>query len=124
MEEEIQPDAMHVFLCQNHRADGRASCTGRWDADEALRSLKRLAREAGLSHLRVTRAGCLGPCEKGPNLLVYPQQLWFHGVAPEDLPAIVRRLVELAGPGDPRGEDASPEVDSPPIQNPSKESTT
>jgi (2Fe-2S) ferredoxin len=124
MEEEIQPNAMHVFLCQNHRADGKASCADRWDADDALRSLKQLARDAGLSHLRVTRAGCLGPCEKGPNLLVYPQKLWFHGVAREDLPAIALRLAELAEPGNPHGGDPSPAVDSPLIRTHSKESTT
>ena len=117
MEEEIQPNAMHVFLCQNHRADGRASCADRWDVDAALGSLKQLAKEAGLSHLRVTRAGCLGPCEKGPNLLVYPHKLWFHGVTPEDLPAIVRRLAELPLPGIRPAADAPPDVDSPPAKH-------
>lgn len=97
-EEEVHPGAMHVFVCQHGRPDGKASCGARWDADEALARLKGLARDAGLSHVRFVRAGCLGPCEKGPNLLVYPQKLWFHGVAMEDLPEIVRRLSKLPQP--------------------------
>jgi len=89
---------MHVFVCQHSRADGKTSCGACWNADEALAKLKKLARDAGLSQLRFVRAGCLGPCEKGPNLLVYPHKLWFHGVAMEDLPEIVQRLSKLAPP--------------------------
>ncbi len=103
MKEEVQPGAMHVFVCQHSRPDGKASCGARWNADEALGKLKELAQEAGLP-LRVVRAGCLGPCEKGPNLLVYPQKLWFHEVGMEDLPEIVRRLSELGPTSDPSSE--------------------
>ena len=103
MNEEVQPGAMHVFVCQHSRPDGKASCGARWNSDEALGVLKELARDAGLSHVRVVRAGCLGPCEKGPNLLVYPHKLWFHEVGMDDLPEIVRRLSELPPTSDPTG---------------------
>jgi (2Fe-2S) ferredoxin len=31
-------------------------------------------------------------CEEGPNILLYPQEIWFSEVTHEDLPAIVQVL--------------------------------
>jgi len=85
------PHDMHVFVCNHARKDGRGSCGDQWNASEIVADLKRLCKERNLS-LRVSPSGCLGPCEKGPNIMVYPQKLWFHGVKSEDLPTIVDEL--------------------------------
>lgn len=48
----------------------------------------------------VTPCGCLGPCFDGPNAVVYPDAVWYAGLAAEDAPGLVRHLVEgtpLAG---------------------------
>lgn len=84
------PHAMHIFVCQNVREEGRSSCGAQGGA-EILSELKRLCRERNLG-LRVTGSGCLGPCEKGPNVMVYPQRLWFQGVRQQDLPNLVDEL--------------------------------
>lgn len=89
---ETAPHEMHVFVCQHSRPDGRASCGDRWNAMEAVLELKRLCKEKNLQ-ARVSGSGCLGPCEKGPNIMVYPQKVWFHDVSMADLPAIVDHLV-------------------------------
>jgi len=83
---------MHLFVCQHGRPEGSDSCAARWDALEQIGRLKGMLREAGLGQVRVSKSGCLGPCEKGPNLLLYPQRLWFHEVGESDLPAVVDRI--------------------------------
>ena len=93
MEVQDSPHDMHFFVCQHARGDGRASCGERWNASEAVAELKRLCKEKNLS-ARVSGSGCLGPCEKGPNIMVYPQSLWFHGVGMADLPALLEDSIE------------------------------
>ncbi|MBI5445421.1 MAG: NAD(P)H-dependent oxidoreductase subunit E [Deltaproteobacteria bacterium] len=42
----------------------------------------------------VRKTGCLGFCEKGPVVVVYPRELWYVGVAAEDAAEIVSETVE------------------------------
>lgn len=37
-------------------------------------------------------ANCLSQCELGPNLVIYPQGLWFHELDDEKLEEILDRL--------------------------------
>jgi (2Fe-2S) ferredoxin len=90
MQIEPTPHAMHIFVCQHSREEGKSSCGARGGA-EILSELKRLCRERNLA-VRLSGSGCLGPCEKGPNVMVYPQKLWFHGVGQKDLPNLVDEL--------------------------------
>ena len=41
------------------------------------------------NNIRVSQSGCLGLCENGPNILLYPQQLWFSEVTSKDLDEII-----------------------------------
>lgn len=91
MEVQETPHEMHLFVCQHSRMDGRASCGEHWNASEIVADLKRLCKVNKIS-ARVSPSGCLGPCEKGPNIMVYPHKLWFHGVSSDDLPTIVDEL--------------------------------
>ncbi|HQF55398.1 MAG TPA: (2Fe-2S) ferredoxin domain-containing protein [Fibrobacteria bacterium] len=90
------PHDMHIFVCQHSREGERASCGARWNASDAVAELKRLCKEKSLP-ARVSGSGCLGPCEMGPNIMVYPQKTWFHEVGLADLPAIVDHLVDNRG---------------------------
>ena len=69
----------HVFVCLNSRPPGhpKGSCTER-GAEELLIELGRLmeVRQA-FGKIAITRTGCLGPCELGPTLLVYPDGVMY-----------------------------------------------
>lgn len=93
MQVQVSPHDMHIFVCQHSRDDGRVSCHNQGDVSEFVKELKRLCKEKNLT-ARVSGSGCLGPCEKGPNVMVYPDKLWFHGVSATDLPALVDHLVQ------------------------------
>ena len=83
----------HFFVCQTQRPPtGKPSCTARGGTEvfEAL--------QAGLGgrpdlwgKIAVTSCGCLGPCFDGPNIVVYPEGVWYAGVKAEDVPEIVEQ---------------------------------
>jgi sirohydrochlorin cobaltochelatase len=72
----------HVAVCTNQTcaADG---------APAVLERLRQEARDSEECDARVTRSSCLGQCGDGPNVAVYPDGVWYQGVAPEDAERIV-----------------------------------
>lgn len=85
-----------LFVCVNVRADGRVACAnpGR-GGDRICKALKEEVKKSGLKgKVRVARSGCLDLCAKGPNMFLYPDNIWLSGVKEEDVPAIWRRIRE------------------------------
>lgn len=81
----------HFFVCQNERpAGGRSSCTNRGGA-EILSGLQLgLASHPELwSDVAVTPTGCLGPCLRGPTIVVYPEGVWYTSVTRADISELV-----------------------------------
>ena len=100
----------HVFVCTNRRdpSNPRGSCAAK--GSEALRDrFKKELYEAGLAgRMRAQQAGCLDACEYGCAVVVYPEQVWYGGVTPDDVPEIIEshlkrgKVVErLLMPGQP-----------------------
>lgn len=92
METRSIPYRKTFFVCVNTRLDGRTACAslGREGAD-ICRALKDAVKDAGLKgKIRVASSGCLGLCEKGPNVFVYPDGLWHSGVSVKDLSGLLK----------------------------------
>ncbi len=81
----------HVFVCINQREpeSARPSCNA--DGKSQLHSLlKQAVDAAGLKgSVRVNKAGCLDQCEHGPNIVIYPDAVWYGGVCAADVAEIV-----------------------------------
>jgi len=45
--------------------------------------------------LRVARSGCLDVCAFGPNMMIWPEGLWYMKVTKEDIPQIVETYMKL-----------------------------
>jgi len=43
--------------------------------------------------IKVTASGCLGPCEDGPVMVVYPAGIWYRNVSAKDVAEIVESHV-------------------------------
>lgn len=86
----------HLFFCTNRR-EGAACC-----ADHGAQSLRDYAKERvkalGLADIRVNSAGCLGRCEHGPVLVVYPETCWYSYVDREDIDEIIEQHLQLGQP--------------------------
>ena len=93
------PYVCHVFVCTNDRRGVRKSCA---DGDSpALRAaLKgKIADRGWKPRVRVSQSGCLGLCAQGPNVVIYPQKIWFSQVGMGDIPVILQKIEELLETG-------------------------
>ena len=91
------PFVCHVFVCTNDRHGERKSCAdgGSLQLREQLKAAVH-ERPHLKGRVRVSAAGCLGVCARGPNVMLYPQSLWFSAVTPADLPRILEAIERAA----------------------------
>jgi len=86
----MEPFRFHVYVCDQRKPEGAPCCSAR-GSGAVLDALRREVAARGLAGaVQLTTCGSLGLCERGPNLVVYPEGDWYSGVRPEDVPEIVR----------------------------------
>lgn len=91
---ERTPHDLHLLFCTNTRSDHSKSCGDSPDTEVMADRLK--ARfKAEKMRVRITRTACLGPCAQGPNIMAYPQRIWFQEVAIEDTEIIFQKVKSL-----------------------------
>ena len=80
------PPVRHVFVCTNRRPEGgRPACGGRGGVELAAALRHEVASRPELWGLvAVTACDCLGPCFDGPNVVIYPEGVWYAGVSASD----------------------------------------
>ena len=81
----------HVFFCCNQRQPGD-SCCNNHDASTLQTYAKDRSAALGLKgkgSVRINKAGCLGRCDDGPVLVVYPDNVWYTYVDKEDIDEII-----------------------------------
>lgn len=81
----------HFLVCTNQRPDGHPlpSCGTRGSAAVFEEFTRELARRGYPSGVKATATSCLTPCQNGPNVVVYPQGVWYAGVRPLDVPELL-----------------------------------
>lgn len=81
----------HIFICCNTREPGSARpCCNPSGQGELRKLFKEKLSARGLKgRVRANLAGCLDQCEHGPNLVVYPEAVWYGRVQPEDVDEII-----------------------------------
>lgn len=85
-----RPD-YHVFVCSMRRTPGhpRGSCAEQ-GADALTPAFAQALMKRGmLQKIAITQTSCLGPCQGGANVLVYPGSVMYSRVTPADVEAIV-----------------------------------
>ena len=85
----MEPFRYHVFVCTQIKPEGVTSCSAS-GSKRVLDALNRETQSQGLENeVQVTTCGCLGLCDDGPIVIVYPDGVWYRRVMPEDVPEIV-----------------------------------
>src|SRR3954452_10659812 len=81
----------HIFVCTNVRdASNPRGCCDPTGQAELPKALKAKLTERGLKgEVRANKSGCLDQCEHGPNLVVYPEGVWYGHVTPADVDEII-----------------------------------
>lgn len=81
----------HIFICTNQRPPGnpKGSCDPQ-GTGELHQLFKAAVAKHGLKgRVRANKSGCLDQCEHGPNVVVYPEAVWYGGVTAADVDEIV-----------------------------------
>lgn len=81
----------HVFFCTNQRAPGEGCCNDHGASamrDYCKQRVKALG-DTVPGNVRINNAGCLGRCESGPVLVIYPEATWYTYVDQEDIDEII-----------------------------------
>lgn len=73
----------HVLVCKG------TGCTAS-GSENVMEAFQKEIEKRGLSkEVRVVQTGCLGLCELGPNVLIYPEGSYYCRVKADDIPEIV-----------------------------------
>ena len=82
----------HIFVCRNYRdaKTGKHSCEAR-GAKEIFEEFRNLRKEAGITEdTKLSKVQCFGKCDHGPNVVIYPDNVWYCGLKAEDVKEIVK----------------------------------
>lgn len=86
----------HIFVCTSSRANGQQKgfCHTKDGVAVVAKFLEELD-ERGLSgEVMVSNTGCLGLCEQGPIVVVYPDNIWYGNVQADDVETIMEEHIE------------------------------
>jgi (2Fe-2S) ferredoxin len=80
----------HVFVCSQNRPPNhpRGACAHHGSQELLQAFWQELQRRNLFEKIAVTYAGCLGPCDGGPNVVVYPEGVLYRGVQAADVATI------------------------------------
>ncbi len=85
----MEPFRLHLFICTQLKPEGIPSCP----ASGSLGVLDKLDCEIqahGLNNeVQLTTCGCMGLCDEGPVMVVYPAGVWYRRVQASDVSEIV-----------------------------------
>ncbi len=91
----------HIVVCTNTRPPGhpKPSC-GAAGSQNILMNLNMGLMERGVQpgEVLVTGSTCLGPCEQGPTMVVYPDGIWYSQVKEEHVPLILDEHIKKGTP--------------------------
>lgn len=86
----MEPFRRHVFVCTQQKPEGVTSCAAS-GAFVLLETLGKALQAEGLDDdVQVTTCGCMGLCDEGPVMVVYPEGTWYRKLQPNDVAEIVR----------------------------------
>jgi (2Fe-2S) ferredoxin len=78
----------HIFFCTNQREPGEGCCN-----DLGAQTMRDYAKDKvkaqGIPGVRVNSAGCLGRCDLGPVIVIYPEAVWYTYIDESDIDEII-----------------------------------
>lgn len=85
---------IHIFVCTNQRTAGEKSSCGELQGLELVAEFKKQLKDLPVTlRARANRSGCLGICDLGPTVAIYPDGVFYVGVKKDDVQEIVKSHV-------------------------------
>ncbi len=81
----------HILVCCSFRASGEPQgICHKKGSGNFLAYIENELVDRGMENVQVSSTGCLKVCDRGPALVVYPENIWYGGVESEaDIDAIL-----------------------------------
>lgn len=92
----MQKPTHHIFICSSSRPNGQQKgfCHSNAGVEILMRFIEEIDdRELG-GEVFVNNTGCFGICDKGPIVVVYPDNVWYGSVTPDDVEEILDEHIE------------------------------
>ncbi|MEO8759488.1 MAG: (2Fe-2S) ferredoxin domain-containing protein [Bacteroidia bacterium] len=84
----------HVFVCTNERTNSEKRSCGEKHGLELTAAFKKAIKDKNLDMpIRAQRAGCLGICDFGPTVAIYPEGTFYVNVQVSDVEEIVQQHI-------------------------------
>ncbi|MDR0776590.1 MAG: NAD(P)H-dependent oxidoreductase subunit E [Azonexus sp.] len=82
----------HVFICCNQRDDNEQCCNAIGGTDAFTYAKDRIGalKKNGAGAVRINKAGCLGRCDSGPVMVIYPEETWYSFIDRDDVEEIIQ----------------------------------
>ena len=85
----MEPFRFHLFVCTQQKPEGVPSCPVNGSI-AVLNALDREIQACGFGgDVQLTTCGCMGLCDEGPVMVVYPEGVWYRRVQTSDVHEIV-----------------------------------
>lgn len=90
----MEPFRIHLFVCTQQKPEGVTSCVAS-GSFAVLYGLDRELQAHGMDgEVQLTTSGCMGLCDEGPVMVVYPEGVWYRRVQKSDVPEIITSHLE------------------------------
>ncbi len=91
----------HILVCGSFRASGipQGVCAKK-GSQGLLAYIEAELADRGLDDVSVTATGCLKACDRGPILVVHPDNLWYGGVEGEEAVDAILDSLESGKPAE------------------------
>ncbi len=81
---------IHIFVCTNQRTGSDKPSCGEIHGVELVTEFKKQLKGLTVNlKTRANRSGCLGICDFGPTIVIYPEGTFYVGVQKTDVKEIV-----------------------------------
>lgn len=76
----------HILLCGSFRLKGepKGICFKRGSA-QFIPYLEEELSDRGMNEVVISTTGCLNVCDRGPAMVIYPENYWYVGVESEEV---------------------------------------
>ena len=81
---------IHIFVCNNQRTGNERLSCGDAHGLELVAEFKKQINDLKIGlKIRANKSGCLGICDFGSTVAIYPEGIFYVGVKKEDVKEII-----------------------------------
>jgi len=84
MEGQMEKPEYHIFMCGSFRVSGGAQGVCSRKGNAYVPYVEEGIRDRDIDGVMITMTGCLKVCDRGPAMVIYPQNWWYGNITSED----------------------------------------